>query len=188
MRKGGYSILDLTSASVYDDAYKVVDCGKPIMVYDDNDVYYADTIVLDGTNVVITKGGKTITIANDNTITNVGDIQLKVFGLYVGYSSDDVADRLVTIDNVDVTIDDENFDESESIVGLYKLISSLKIDIQYKFFNDDNDIVLININKNGNINMYVDDVKVLDCKVNNDDTITYTISNGYFYISHYQLI
>ena len=77
-KKGGYTILDLESSTIYADSFKALDSNKPVVVYDGtNKPYFADTISLDDTSVVITKGGKTITIANDNTITNVGDIQSK---------------------------------------------------------------------------------------------------------------
>lgn len=76
---GGYSILDLASTTIYADALGALKQDKPVLVYDTPECYFADTIkatTIDGDDVVqITKGGKTITIANDNTITNVGDIQ-----------------------------------------------------------------------------------------------------------------
>jgi len=71
----GYVTLDLASKNIYKESLGAIKAGKPVMVVDAPDVYFADTISLSSTSVVITKGGKTITIANDNTITNVGDIQ-----------------------------------------------------------------------------------------------------------------
>ena len=72
----GYVFLDLTKANVYSKALKVLGTDKPVVIKDGSgSPYFVDSLTLDGTNVVITKGGKTITIANDNTITNVGDIQ-----------------------------------------------------------------------------------------------------------------
>ena len=72
----GYVFLDLTKANVYAKALKVLGTDKPVVIKDGSgSPYFVDSLTLDGTNVVITKGGKTITIANDNTITNVGDIQ-----------------------------------------------------------------------------------------------------------------
>ena len=73
---GGYSILDLTDANVSAQANACYNQDKPVLVYGANgERYFADTITKSGTSIIITKGGKTITIANDNTITNVGDIQ-----------------------------------------------------------------------------------------------------------------
>ena len=72
----GYVFLDLTKTNVYSKALKVLGTDKPVVIKDGSgSPYFVDSLTLDGTNVVITKGGKTITIANDNTITNVGDIQ-----------------------------------------------------------------------------------------------------------------
>ena len=74
----GYVFLDLTKANVYQKALKVLTADKPVVVSDGSgSPYFVDSMAVDGTSVVITKGGKTITIANDNTITNVGDIQSK---------------------------------------------------------------------------------------------------------------
>lgn len=75
---GGYSILDLTDANVSAQANACYNQDKPVLVYGANgERYFADTITKSGTSIIVTKGGKTITIANDNTITNVGDIQAK---------------------------------------------------------------------------------------------------------------
>lgn len=83
-KKGGYTILDLESSTIYADSVKALDSNKPVVVYDGtNAPYFADTISLDGTNVVITKGGKTITIANDNTITSVGGINTFTTNIYL---------------------------------------------------------------------------------------------------------
>ena len=72
----GYVFLDLTKANVYSKALKVLGTDKPVVIKDGSgSPYFVDSLTLDGTSIIITKGGKTITIANDNTITNVGDIQ-----------------------------------------------------------------------------------------------------------------
>ena len=82
-KKGGYTILDLESSTIYADSVKALDSNKPIVVYDGTyKPYFADTITKSGTNIIITKGGKTITIANDNTITSEGDIQNHLYKCY----------------------------------------------------------------------------------------------------------
>ena len=79
----GYVFLDLTKSNVYSKALKVLGTDKPVVIKDGSgSPYFVDSLTLDGTNVVITKGGKTITIANDNTITNVGDIQNHLYRYY----------------------------------------------------------------------------------------------------------
>lgn len=75
----GYVFLDLTKSNVYSKALKVLGTDKPVVIKDGSgSPYFVDSLTLSGTNIIITKGGKTITIANDNTITNVGDIQEKL--------------------------------------------------------------------------------------------------------------
>ena len=72
----GYVFLDLTKSNVYERALRVLGADKPVVIKDGSgSPYFVDSLTLDGTNVVITKGGKTITIANDNTITTEGVIQ-----------------------------------------------------------------------------------------------------------------
>lgn len=97
-KKGGYTILDLESSTIYADSVKALDSNKPVVVYDTNKPYFADTIVLDGDdNVVITKGGKTITIANDNTITSEGNID-DVIKVYNQLNGSKVYDDFYAID------------------------------------------------------------------------------------------
>ena len=92
----GYVFLDLTKTNVYSKALKVLGTDKPVVIKDGSgSPYFVDSLTLDGTNVVITKGGKTITIANDNTITNVGDIQLHKYAIRMSLnnSSDGTGDN-----------------------------------------------------------------------------------------------
>lgn len=77
IKNGGYTMLDLAVAT-YKDAAAAFNANKPIMVYDNSQVYYADGIVYDSDNdaYVITKGGKTITIDSSNNVVSSGDIQI----------------------------------------------------------------------------------------------------------------
>lgn len=80
----GYVFLDLTKSNVYAKALKVLGADKPVVIKDSSGApYFVDSLALDGTNVVITKGGKTITIANDNTITVSGDVTLHYYQIYL---------------------------------------------------------------------------------------------------------
>lgn len=78
-KKGGYAIIDLASTTIYKDALDAVASNKPVVVYDLPNVYFADTIKVatidDDKVVVITKGGKTITINDANAVSSEGDIQ-----------------------------------------------------------------------------------------------------------------
>lgn len=86
----GYVFLDLTKSNVYQKALKVLESGKPVVVKDGSGApYYVDTMNLIGTNIVITKGGKTITIASNNTITSVGDIQNHLYYAYILATDED---------------------------------------------------------------------------------------------------
>lgn len=75
IKNGGYTMLDLATAT-YKNVAAAFNANKPILVYDNSQVYYADTCVYDSDNdaYVITKGGKTITIDSDNNVVSSGDI------------------------------------------------------------------------------------------------------------------
>ena len=73
---GGYSIIKKGDANIYASVEKALTNGKPILFYeDDNTCYYIDSISKSGDDIVLTKGGKTITITDANVITESGDIQ-----------------------------------------------------------------------------------------------------------------
>lgn len=74
--KGGYVIINKALDNVYELAKNALTSGKPILWYETNtECYYIDTATLSGTDIVLTKGAKTITIEADGDITEVGDIQ-----------------------------------------------------------------------------------------------------------------
>lgn len=80
LNKGGYVIINKALNNVYELAYNALTSGKPILWYEtDTECYYIDTITLSGTDVVLTKGGKTITIEADGDITETSDIQNHLF-------------------------------------------------------------------------------------------------------------
>lgn len=125
---GGYSILDLTDANVSTQANVCYNQDKPVLVYGANgEKFFADTITKDGTNIVITKGGKTITIANDNTITNVGDIQNHLY-----YT------------NINATCEDDNHQCYFSItLNTNREIATLTSNELIELLNNYSDVVLI---------------------------------------------
>ena len=73
IKNGGYTMLDFATAT-YKDVAAAFNANKPILVYDNSQVYYADTCVYDSDNdaYVITKGGKTITIDSSNNVVSSG--------------------------------------------------------------------------------------------------------------------
>ena len=126
---GGYSILDLTDANVSAQANVCYNQDKPVLVYGANgERYFADTITKSGTSFIVTKGGKTITIANDNTITNVGDIQPHLYE-YQFSLSDYYFNVLLPIKIDDRTLPESNDDLTDEdkayINNLYKYLSSM---------------------------------------------------------------
>lgn len=140
---GGYIMIKASDADIYLEASRALTIGKPILFYEnDTTCYYIDTITLDGTNVVLTKGGKTITIANDNTITTSGDIQnhlYKYFGLYVEnggkFSFEVISEKnidfsTITPENVATLFGGTNIDRGASgvyVIGdqSYAVVSSI---------------------------------------------------------------
>lgn len=72
---GGYSIIKKGDANIYASLEKALTNGKPILFYEDeNTCYYIDTISKSGDNIILTKGGKTITITDANVVTEIGAI------------------------------------------------------------------------------------------------------------------
>ena len=104
----GYVFLDLTKSNVYSKALKVLGTDKPVVIKDGSgSPYFVDSLTLDGTNIIITKGGKTITIANDNTITNVGDIQNHLYKYAIELINDANGNATIFVDS-DTIITTEN--------------------------------------------------------------------------------
>ena len=72
---GGYLMVSKSDTNLYAKLNNALTVGKPILWYEDETTcYYIDTITKSGTDIILTKGGKTITIENDGTITEVGDV------------------------------------------------------------------------------------------------------------------
>lgn len=75
-KNGGYVIIDLNDTTkIYKQALGCLNSGKPVLVYDASNIYYADTIAKVGDDVVITKGGKTITITDANSVSSTGIVK-----------------------------------------------------------------------------------------------------------------
>lgn len=83
LNKGGYVMINKAQSNVYELAESALISGKPILWYETNtECYFIDTITLSGTDIILTKGGKTITIENDGDITETGNIQVVDKHLY----------------------------------------------------------------------------------------------------------
>ena len=74
-KKGGYQIVDVL-ALTYALALEYLNCGKPLLVVDGtNHPFFADSVTLNADDeVVIQKGGYTITIDDEDNITTDGSI------------------------------------------------------------------------------------------------------------------
>lgn len=73
---GGYLIVSKADTNLYEKLNKALTLGKPVLWYEDEDTcYYIDTITKSGTDIILTKGGKTITIESDGDITESGDVE-----------------------------------------------------------------------------------------------------------------
>lgn len=87
---GGYIMIYKNSKKIYSELFACLTLGKPILWYEDkNTCFFIDTIsggevtteIVDDEEVttygdiILTKGGMTITITSENVVTEVGDIQ-----------------------------------------------------------------------------------------------------------------
>lgn len=94
----GYVFLDLTKSNVYAEALKVLGTDKPVVIKDGSGApYFVDSLTLDGTNVVITKGGKTITITDANAVSSEGDIQEKAHSYLVNLIGEDTSNNSIYV-------------------------------------------------------------------------------------------
>ena len=121
-KKGGYQIV-VIELLTYSMALELLNVDKPLMVYDGkNKPYFADSIVLNGDDeVVIQKGGQTITIEDDNTITIDGDIAVSGGGggtqLYKHTFTDITNEKCVIITDNETPIEYDNASMSYHLVG-----------------------------------------------------------------------
>lgn len=106
--KGGYIIIKKDDANIFTNVNDALTKGKPILWYEDaNTCYYIDTISKSGDDIVLTKGGKTITITDANVVTETGNISGGGAKLYTH--------------NIDLTFLD-GCDETKNII--FRVISS----------------------------------------------------------------
>ena len=78
--KGGYILVNKNDANIYASVENALISGKPVLFYENSTTcYYIDTISKSGDDIVLTKGGKTITITDANVVTESGDIQTHLY-------------------------------------------------------------------------------------------------------------
>ena len=127
MLNGGYIMVSKTDTNIYEKVNKALTLGKPILWYEDETTcYYIDTISKSGTDIVLTKGGKTITIEADGDIIETGKIQSQEKQYYYFDCNDGTisGDGVIT-DNIYMVFvsDIDNLDQlnKEDIKNLYCL-------------------------------------------------------------------
>lgn len=128
----GYVTLDLASNKIYKESLGAIASGKPVMVVDAPNVYFADTISIVSDNVVITKGGKTITITDANAVSSVGDIQAHLYQYSITFNGtfdeNNLTFNLKFISNKsDITIDDLISNDIKSLYT-YNTIADITTD------------------------------------------------------------
>lgn len=122
MLNGGYIMVSKTDTNIYEKVNKALTLGKPILWYEDETTcYYIDTISKSGTDIVLTKGGKTITIEADGDITETGDIQNHLYQYYIMINGE-IGDNSIYIgfnlsSTINIDIEDMDLDDVKTLIG-----------------------------------------------------------------------
>ena len=134
---GGYLMIHKNDSDIYAKAQKALVLGKPILFYENNTTcYYIDTIsggeitteIVDDVEVttygdiILTKGGKTITITSANAVSEIGSIQNHLYLLTIK-DSDAYVQFFTTEKIEDHTIEDAS-DFSNADVNYLKSLKN----------------------------------------------------------------
>ena len=123
---GGYIIINKDDANIYAKVTEALINGKPILFYEnDTTCYYIDTIALSGDDIVLTKGGKTITITSANAVSEIGSIQNHLYLLTIK-DSDAYVQFFTTEKIEDYTIEDASDFSNADINYLKSLKNKFK--------------------------------------------------------------
>ena len=187
--KGGYLIINKDDANIYAKLQDALTNGKPVLFYEnDTTCYYIDTIALDGTDIVLTKGGKTITITSSNVVTESGNIQnhLYRYACYIDdfYFNIDLPFKFSSMSLNDAdTLTDEQYeillkikeyysnetkfplmvDDFSEIIGFYA---------KYIYDGNNNKITfVVNFYRNGTDENYACDITLNDKSIEADNTL-----------------
>lgn len=166
----GYVTLDLASNKIYKESLGAIKSGKPVMIVDAPNVYFADTIAISGDDVVITKGGKTITITDANSVSSEGDIQVHLYEylLQCTFSNESENTQYIFFRLL------SNLNLENSIDNLKTLIGNKKIPVS-STVNSMSDITNGNDTLLANIYVYNDEIQIEN--VYDTNVITYTDFN-----------
>ena len=156
MQKGGILIISKDDANIYNKLQLALIQGKPVLWYETpTECYYIDTIsggeitteivddeeVTSYGDIILTKGGKTITITSANAVSESGEIQNHLYLLTIR-QSDAIVQFLTTEKIEDYTIDDV----SDYTNGDVNYLKSLKDKIKSKtsMFGFDGSVSIVN--------------------------------------------
>ena len=165
---GGYLMISKNDSDIYAKAQKALVLGKPILFYENSTTcYYIDTIsggeitteIVDDEeitsygDIILTKGGKTITITSANAVSESGDIQPTIPHLYRHYiiienDGEDTEFVCIVIYNTNsnelIDLEDIDFDFKKIEGYLYNLTSDTSVSIA-NVYVDNNAIVIQNV-------------------------------------------
>ena len=189
-KNGGYAIVKYNDSDIFAKVKNAYENEKPILFYDDDKTcFYVDSVKLNGDGYYeFTKGGKTWTVTDNNTLSSEGQIQQHLGILKVGYSGQDDVIYITNLISGLFTEFDDNFDGVEKIDGLYNVLKAI-VNFTYEFeYNQQ--IIRISMEFYDNVchlAMSVDSDISLQATVDSDDNITYTTNDDYFYIKYNQI-
>ena len=125
---GGYSIIKKSDALIYASVEKALTNGKPILFYeDDNTCYYIDSISKSGDDIVLTKGGKTITITDSNVVTESGEIQNHLYNNNIYIVGSDSSENSIYIYINIVTNKELNREDFENYLKTFTINKHLMV-------------------------------------------------------------
>lgn len=154
---GGYSIIKKDDANIFAKVNDALTSGKPILWYEyATTCYFIDSISKSGDDIVLTKGGKTITITDSNVVTEKGDLTLHSYILQMNLiNNDESIDTYAIASFYTYNIYDE--DVSFGYADAYNLLKDLGHYL--------NDYKSLPVSSNSN--------NIIGIKANNDKIYTY---------------
>ena len=133
--KGGYILVNKNDANIYASVENALTSGKPVLFYEDaNTCYYIDTLAKSGDDIVLTKGGKTITITDANVVTESGAIDgLKQYNFKITTANNEYVVSKLLFDvnyplKTNINIDADLFQYLSDITVIYHSIAYGNVD------------------------------------------------------------
>lgn len=166
---GGYLMVSKTDTNLYTKLNNALTLGKPVLWYeDDNTCYYIDTITKSGTDIVLTKGDKTITIENNGDVTESGDIQTHLYSNNIRLLGTDSYEHDIYIF---FTIIANKILEKSEILDYIKQFTNVYL-LPCNGYDNNTDKVIVSLYYENNNYKYLN---------NTDDNYTFTVENSDIY-------